>query len=265
MVVGLALLVGVLAWKVLFSTRSNPKGPESPSTVAVSPATQSPAEQSPVAQSPKAQKPSPQAKSSPKASSNSAASKKPSAAKSPKTAALSPVPGASLSDRLRKLGVDNQFFNNLVDEQFYAKYPQFKDQKSGGKTDQGKAKWNETASSLMDKLETLSPENRKKMGSYQRSDYDQWLTALGESGEKNSPTLDALADGQLFKLFPDQKERRSIPARWDKFGMRSQPTNSTLQNLEKLPNRRHLLVRKLERITNRETDYLLHYWFPTKI
>jgi serine/threonine-protein kinase len=208
MVMGLALLVGVIGWKVLSSNRSQPKAPDaSPSIAAVNPDAQSPATQNPAAQSPAA--PSEPPPTRPATSPSSA--KKPSAEKSVKQEALAPNAGGSLRDRLRKLEVDNQVFTNLTDEVFYAKYPQYKNQKGGGKTDQGKTRWNETASNLMDKLETLSPESRKKIGAYQRTDYDQWLMALGEAGAKDSPTLDALADGRFFKWFPDQKGKQLNP------------------------------------------------------
>ncbi|MGA7935342.1 MAG: protein kinase [Kovacikia sp.] len=200
MLMGLALLVGVVIWRVI-SPRSQPKAPEPAPSVATSPAPQSPLAQNPVA---------PESPSAPAATSPDTA-KKPSTEKPIKQETLSPKSEGNLRDRLRKLGVDNQLFTNLTDEVFYARYPQFKDQKGGGKTEQGKAQWNETASSLMDKLETLSPESRKKIGTYQRADYDQWLTALGEAGAKSSATLDALADGRFFKWFPGQKGKQLNP------------------------------------------------------
>jgi serine/threonine protein kinase len=206
MVMGLALLIGVIGWRVL-SNRSQPKAPDSsPSVTAVNPDADRRATQSPVAQNPVA----PSEPPPPRPAANPSPTKKTTAEK-PVKQDLSSSAGGALRDRLRKLQVDNQLFSNLTDEVFYTKYPQYKNQKGGGKTDQGKTRWNETASNLMDKLETLSPESRKKIGAYQRTDYDQWLTALGETGAKDSPTLDALADGRFFKWFPDQKGKQLNP------------------------------------------------------
>ncbi|UBF28975.1 protein kinase [Kovacikia minuta CCNUW1] len=217
MAVGLALLVGVISWRALSSMRSQPKPPESPPAETANPAPQSPVAQKPVEKEPPAKNPAPK-KSPPKPgqapaplAARSVPAKKPSGEKPTKQENLTATSASSLRDRLRKLEVNNQVFTELTNEVFYAKYPQFKDQQGGGKTEQGKARWNETANNVIDKLESLSPESRKKIGTYQRSDYDQWLTALGEADAKNSPTLDALADGRFFKWFPNQKGKPINP------------------------------------------------------
>lgn len=118
----------------------------------------------------------------------------------------------ALRDRRRQLNIDVQFFTNLVDEVFYAKYPQLRSRKPGdSEQDKFKREWNAIASSVMDKLATLKPETRAKMGSYRRVNYDEWLAALGETGAKSSPRLDALADSRFFQLFPDQKGKTLNP------------------------------------------------------
>ncbi len=177
LVVGLAMLVGVAAWKVLSSVRSTPSPTDSsPPPVAVSPVAE-PSHQP-------TEKPSPAPPKVEKAT----------------TSTNSP------RQRLQSLGVDTTYFTNLTNELFEAKNPQANPQNPSSKE-----AWNATANSLMDRLETLPPEARKKLGTYQREDYDRWLTELGEGGKKNSPTLDALADGQLFKLFPELKGKTLNP------------------------------------------------------
>jgi serine/threonine-protein kinase len=117
-----------------------------------------------------------------------------------------------LRDRRRQLNIDFQFFTNLVDEAFYAKYPQLRSQ-SLDNPEQAKLRteWNAIASSIMDKLATLKPETRQKLGSYRRRNYDEWLATLGERGAKKSPRLDALADNRFWQLFPEQKGKALNP------------------------------------------------------
>ncbi len=177
MVVGLVLLLAAIAWRFLPNKQPAAKPAASPSPVAVSPAA-SPTE-------PAAPSPSPSVKA---------------------------VSQDALRDRRRQLNIDFQFFTNLVDEAFYAKNPQLRS-RSLDNPEQAKLRteWNTIASSIMDKLATLKPEARQKLGSYRRRDYDQWLATLGETGAKKSPRLDSLADGRFWQLFPEQKGKALNP------------------------------------------------------
>jgi serine/threonine-protein kinase len=185
------MLVGVIAWKALPFFHHDRSPAESSPTASVSPAN----EQS---------KPSPGGQA-PERSQDESPSTTSKSAQAPSE--------DSLRERVQQLGISSSYFNNLVDETFYAKYPQLKGQQSGSKAVQGKQKenWNAIAGALLDRLENLKPETWRKLGSYQLQDYQGWLAELGESGKKNSPTLDALADGRFFKLFPEWKGRTLSP------------------------------------------------------
>lgn len=175
MVVGLVMLMAAIAWK--FLPHRPTAAPAAPS-VAASPTTQ------PKAPSPAAPNPSP----------------------SPETSQ------EALRDRRRQLNINFQFFTNLVDEVFYAQYPQLRSRPlDDPEQAKRRTEWNAIASSTMAQLATLKPETRQQLGNYRRSNYDQWLAALGEAGAKNSPQLDALADSRFFKLFPDQKGKALNP------------------------------------------------------
>ncbi|MBW4695709.1 MAG: protein kinase [Lyngbya sp. HA4199-MV5] len=184
-VVGVVMLIAAVAWKFLPHQQPQVK----PATPTASPSvTASPA-------------------NSPKVSS-------PSASASP--ASPSPQGGSvsdeALRDRRRELNVNFQVFTDMVDEVFYAKYPQQRSRKLGNaEQDQFKREWNTIAGNVMDKLVTLKPETRAKMGSYRRVNYDEWLKVLGETGAKSSPRLDALADSRFFQLFPEQKGKTLNP------------------------------------------------------
>lgn len=203
MVVGIALLAGVIAWKVISSTRNGDR--QAPSTssspVVISPAPEAsstPPTENPAPQNSTPISPSPVQSSLPPAAQKETTQSPPKNPSSTDTAAL--------RDRLKKLGINSVYFSGLVDEQVAA-------QKSGAgnKGGAGKQAWNETASSLLDRLQNLPPETLKKLGTYKLADYNRWLGELGEAGKKNSPTLDALADGQLYKLFPEWKGKPLNP------------------------------------------------------
>jgi len=182
--IALTLLVAVLGWRMLAHV---PKGGLPIPNL-----------------DPAAQQPSPAAE---------AASEPATEAPSSNPAPASPVSPEVLRQRQKQLGLDFQFFTGLVDEQFYAKYPQLSARTLASEADQGQyqAEWNAIANQLMTQLETLTPETRSKLGSYRRVNYDQWLSELGEAGAPNSPVLDGLADSRFYQLFPDLKGKPINP------------------------------------------------------
>lgn len=184
MAAGLALLVAVVSWRVLTAVRPSPQS------------------QTPVVEAPASSIPPVETSESP--------------APEPTQTAVAPeaAPGSpdALRDRRRSLGVDYAFFTALVDEQFYAKYPQYRSQKLGadGAQDTLRNEWNAIGSEVLTKLESLRPESRRKLGSYNRASYDALLAQLGETGA-NSKALDSLADDRLFKLFPELRGKAMNP------------------------------------------------------
>lgn len=134
-------------------------------------------------------------------------------------AQATPTPAASvatnsdgLRDRRRELEIDYNFFTQLVDQLFYAKYPQLQAQQLGAEAQQAalKTEWNAIANSLMERLAQLPPATRRKLGSYRRDDYTAWLAQLGESGTA-SKTLDPLADARFYQLFPEMQGKPLPP------------------------------------------------------
>jgi len=119
----------------------------------------------------------------------------------------------NLRDRRRQLEVDFQYFTTLVDDAFYSQNPQLRDRHLDSSVEQDKLRslWNGMANDLLTKLEHLSPEVRRKLGTYRRATYDQWLKDLGEPAAASSPTLDALADARFYELLPDRKGKPLNP------------------------------------------------------
>jgi serine/threonine-protein kinase len=188
---GLGLLGASVAWRILFSVRPERVPSSSPSPT--------------IANVPKSEVSLPPPSSNP----NSASSPSP----SPEFSDRPQVSSEALRDRLLQLGINFDFFSSLVDEAFYAQYPQLQNLRLDSTVEQAQfqTEWNKIASSLMDKLETLTPATRQKLGTYRRASYDQWLVELGEANVASSPTLDPLADERFFQLFPELKGKTLNP------------------------------------------------------
>ncbi len=110
-----------------------------------------------------------------------------------------------LSDRRSNLGLDYKFYISLVNQLFYQKYPEQKGRTLGqGPEDAtARAQWDQVASSLMDRLEALSPEARSNLGRYSATDRDRWK-AIASQLNLSRRALYELADGVFFHLFPEQ-------------------------------------------------------------
>lgn len=117
---------------------------------------------------------------------------------------------ANLTDRQQQAGVEMQFLSDLTDELFYTKHPNLNGQKLTTEQTDLQADWTAIASELLTKLENLSPETRRKLGSYQREDYDRW-TAADSGASLNSRELNVLVNNRFGELFPDQKGKTLNP------------------------------------------------------
>lgn len=116
----------------------------------------------------------------------------------------------SLDNRRLQLGVDLQFLADLTDEVFYTKYPDLQGQKLTEEQKDLRNEWTAIAQATLAKLESLSPQTRSKLGSYQRSDYDRWI-APENGASLNNRELNVLVNNRFGELFPDQKGRTLSP------------------------------------------------------
>lgn len=100
----------------------------------------------------------------------------------------------------------------MVDEQFYAKYPQFQNRSLETDPESSKLKreWNTIASTILDKLESLSSAARSGMGQYNRTNYNSWLASVSVS----SRSLETLSDAQFLYWFPEQKGKPLNPRKF---------------------------------------------------
>lgn len=153
----------------------------------------------------------------------------PIAANSPPTAATdssastsTPSPAQSIPDRqpTREPGMSSpgsaeaeippQFLAALTDELFYAKHPDLQGKKLAVEQTDLQQEWRAISNEVQTKLASLSAETRSKLGSYQRSDYEQWI-APGNGASVNSRELNVLANNRFGELFPDQKGKTLDP------------------------------------------------------
>jgi serine/threonine-protein kinase len=123
----------------------------------------------------------------------------------PPQAAVRPEFPANLQARQQQLEIDPHFLGQLVDEVLARSSAPGSAVNQTQATDRGAI-----ARSLMDNLQALSPAARRKLGTYRRADYDQWLVQLGETGTA-SQILDRLADDRMAELFPDLKGKDLNP------------------------------------------------------
>ncbi|MEG4347919.1 serine/threonine-protein kinase [Microcoleus sp. A003_D6] len=119
-----------------------------------------------------------------------------------------------LRDRFSKLKIDDRFYSgyvNLVDETFYAKYPELGGRllKEGDDDRQWRERWQKIGDELLDKLENLSSDARARLGSYDTADIDRWKTEVNKLNLSSRALYD-LADARFFYWFPEQPRDRNI-------------------------------------------------------
>ncbi|MEG4852771.1 serine/threonine-protein kinase [Microcoleus sp. B5-D4] len=120
----------------------------------------------------------------------------------------------ALQDRFVKLKIDDRFYSgyvNLVDETFYAKYPELGGRllKEGDEDRQWRERWQKIGDELLDKLENLSSDARARLGTYDTTDIDRWKTEVNKLNLSSRALYD-LADARFFYWFPQQPRDRNI-------------------------------------------------------
>jgi len=120
----------------------------------------------------------------------------------------------ALQARFVKLKIDDRFYNgyvNLVDETFYAKYPELGGRllKEGDDDRQWRERWQKIGDELLDKLENLSSDARARLGTYDTTDLDSWKTQVNKLNLSSRALYD-LADARFFSWFPEQPRDRNL-------------------------------------------------------
>ena len=120
----------------------------------------------------------------------------------------------ALQERFVKLKIDDRFYSgyvNLVDETFYAKYPELGGRllKEGSDDRQWRQRWQKIGDELLDKLENLSSDARARLGTYDTTDLDRTKTEVNKLNLSSRALYD-LADAKFFYWFPEQPRDRNL-------------------------------------------------------
>jgi serine/threonine protein kinase, bacterial len=122
------------------------------------------------------------------------------AAKSaPRTASPSKLP-ANLRDRAQQLGLQADLLAVLVDDLAALQAQPSQDQR------------NQLTEGLLNRLANLSATARQGMGTYNRASYDRWFTEAKLAIPR--PKVEALADDQFLRLFPEFQGKPVNPRRF---------------------------------------------------
>lgn len=120
----------------------------------------------------------------------------------------------ALRDRFSQLKIDDRFYSgyvNLVDETFYAKYPELGGRllKEGDDDRQWRERWQKIGDELLDRLENLSSDARARLGSYDTRDLDRTKAEVNKLSLSSRALYD-LADAKFFYWFPQQPRDRNL-------------------------------------------------------
>ncbi|BAY41057.1 serine/threonine kinase [Nostoc sp. NIES-2111] len=116
-----------------------------------------------------------------------------------------------LSDRRQQLGIDSNFYINLVNQIFWDKNPSVRGRTlSDGPEDENlRAEWDATAAQLLDKLTPMSSRARRQLGTYTAAERDRWKVEVNQINV-GSRSLYDLGDAAFFQAFPEQKGKNFI-------------------------------------------------------
>jgi len=128
-----------------------------------------------------------------------------------------------LNEQLTSLGIDSDFFyDKLVYEVFWAKYPQQQGRKlsNSSKDAELRANRDAIAAELLDKIEmlNLSESAMQRLGDYQKADFKRWKEQANRLHLSSTAVYD-LADAKFFTQFPEQPREsltdKSIGQVWE--------------------------------------------------
>ncbi|WP_017654206.1 serine/threonine-protein kinase [Fortiea contorta] len=116
-----------------------------------------------------------------------------------------------LSDRRQQLGIDANFFVNLVNEIFWEKNPNLQGRalSDGAEDENLRAEWDQLAGQLLDKLSTMSAKARQQLGTYTTAERDRWKVEVNQINV-GSRSLYDLGDAAFFSAFPEQRGKNFL-------------------------------------------------------
>lgn len=116
-----------------------------------------------------------------------------------------------LNDRRQQLGIDFNFYINVVNQIFWDRNPSERGRtlSDGAEDENLRAEWDAVAAELLDKLKPLSNKARRQLGTYTAAERDRWKVEVNQINV-GSRSLYDLGDAAFFKAFPEQKGKNFI-------------------------------------------------------
>jgi serine/threonine-protein kinase len=112
-------------------------------------------------------------------------------------------------NRQADLQIDHAFFNRLVNQRFFAKYPELAGKplsETNSQHRQLRQTWYQTADVTLDSLQNLlSKEARSQLGSFTAGDLERWRSQIRRQ-HLSYQALYQLADARFFGAFPEQRQ-----------------------------------------------------------
>jgi serine/threonine-protein kinase len=111
-----------------------------------------------------------------------------------------------LSDRRQQLGINSNFYVNLVNQVFWDRNPSLRGRTlSDGPEDEGlRAEWDKTALELLEKLAPMNSNTRRQLGTYTTAERDRWKVEVNKINV-GSRSLYDLGDAAFYSVFPEQR------------------------------------------------------------
>jgi len=113
----------------------------------------------------------------------------------------------TLRQRRMNLGIDYDFYVNLVDEAFWNQYPGQRGVPLSTDPEDARLReaWDRIAANVLTQIEQLdlSRQAKQELGSYDETDRDRWKVSVNRL-RVSSRALYDLADAQFFRVFPKQ-------------------------------------------------------------
>ncbi len=116
-----------------------------------------------------------------------------------------------IQNRRQELGVDYRYFIELVNEEFYDRYPS---QRSRTLTKDAsdaswRQRWDKTAYDVLNRLAIISDESRRLLGQYTEDNIRE-LAKKANTLNISSRALEDLSDARFFYLFPEQSRGQNL-------------------------------------------------------
>ncbi len=116
-----------------------------------------------------------------------------------------------LRDRRQRLGIDENFYFNVVNQIFWDKNPSLQKRSLSDEPADAELRkeWDNTAQELLQKVTLLSSEARRRLGTYGSADRDRWKVEVNNLNVSSRALYD-LGDAAFLQQFPEQQGKNFI-------------------------------------------------------